>query len=64
MRIVELTNESRNNILNNLLKRSPNHYSKYEAVVNEIMGKVRQMGDRAFFEYTLSFDMRYNRLPL
>ena len=34
MRIVKLTPESKNNILENLLKRSPNSYGKFEAAVN------------------------------
>ncbi len=56
MRIVELSNETKNNILNDLLKRSPNHYSQYEAAVSEIIGGVRARGDQALFEYTLKYD--------
>ena len=37
MRIVKLTPESKNNILENLLKRSPNSYGKFEAAVNDIL---------------------------
>ena len=56
MRIVELSKESRQSILEDLLKRSPSHYSQYEAVVNEIIGRVKAEGDKALFEYTLQFD--------
>ena len=37
MRIVKLTPESRADILNSLLKRSPNHYTEYESAVKEIL---------------------------
>ena len=56
MRIVKLTPESKNNILENLLKRSPNNYSQYESTVNQIIEKVRAEGDNALFDYTLQFD--------
>lgn len=56
MRIVKLTSESRNNILENLLKRSPNSYGKFEAAVNEILEDVRSRKDEALFEYTKNFD--------
>ena len=56
MRIVELSRETKQSILNDLLKRSPNHYSQYEATVNEIISKVKSEGDTALFEYTLKFD--------
>lgn len=56
MRIVELTPESKNNILENLLKRSPNSYGKYEAAVNDILSNVRTRKDEALFEYTKNFD--------
>ena len=44
MRIVKLTEETKKNILENLLKRSPNQYGAYEAAVNEIIENVRQKG--------------------
>lgn len=56
MRIVELTGESKKNILNDLLKRSPNNYSEYESTVNEILEDVRKNGDSALFAYTQKFD--------
>lgn len=56
MRIVNLTTETKNNILEDLLKRSPNSYGEYEAVVNEIINNVRVNKDKALFDYTLKFD--------
>lgn len=56
MRIVKLTDETKRDILGDLLKRSPNNYSQYEAAVNEIIEKVKAEKDRALFEYTLKFD--------
>ena len=56
MRIVELTESTRKNVLNDLLKRSPNNYSEYEETVNEILSNVKENGDQALFEYTLKFD--------
>ena len=59
MRIVTLSTETQKSILNDLLKRSPNNYSQYEATVDEIIEKVRTEGDKALFNYTLKFD-KYN----
>ena len=56
MRIFDLTPDTKNNILENLLKRSPNHYGEYESKVNEIIGRVRAQKDAALFEYTRRFD--------
>lgn len=56
MRIVELTEETRNNLLENLLKRSPNSYGEYEQTVNEIIAKVRNGKDDALFALTEQFD--------
>lgn len=56
MRIVELTESTRKNVLNDLLKRSPNNYSEYEDTVNEILANVKENGDEALFAYTLKFD--------
>lgn len=56
MRIVKLTEESKNNILEDLLKRSPNSYGEYENIVNDIISNVRSRGDEALFEYTYKFD--------
>ena len=62
MKIVQLTNETKKDILESLLKRSPNNYTQYEAAVNDIIEKVRQEGDKAVFEYTLKFD-RFQLTP-
>ena len=56
MKIVKLTQETKKNILENLLKRSPNSYGEYEATVNEIIENVRKNKDQALFEYTKKFD--------
>lgn len=47
MRTVALTKESTKDILENLLKRSPNNYGKFEAAVDEILNKVKTEGDAA-----------------
>ncbi len=46
MRIIKLTQETKSALLDELLKRSPNHYSEYESTVNEILDNVRKQGDR------------------
>ena len=56
MRIVKLTQKERENILENLLKRSPNQYSKFETTVRDILDKVKAEGDQALFAYTEQFD--------
>lgn len=56
MRIIELNEQTKNNILNDLLKRSPNNYDSYADTVNEIVNTVRAEGDKAVFDYTLRFD--------
>lgn len=56
MRIVTLTKETTDNILENLLKRSPNSYGEYEDQVAEIIENVRKNKDAAIFEYSKKFD--------
>lgn len=56
MRIVSLTKETTKDILEDLLKRSPNNYGNYEAAVAEILDKIRSEGDSALFAYTREFD--------
>jgi histidinol dehydrogenase len=56
MRIVKLTEKEKNNILENMLKRSPNQYDKYQDTVNEILDTVKEKKDAALFEYTQRFD--------
>lgn len=56
MRTVKLTKETTNNILETLLKRSPNSYGQYEETVKTIVDDVMKRGDEAVFEYTAKFD--------
>ena len=56
MRIVNLTRETEENILENMLKRSPTQYGTYEAAVSEIIAAVREKKDEAVFAYTEKFD--------
>ncbi len=56
MRIVKLTNESKNDILTKLLKRSPSQYGEYEARVAAILDDIKENGDAALFSYTEKFD--------
>ena len=56
MRIVTLNTESKKNILENLLKRSPNQYGEYEEKVATIIEEVREKKDQAVFEMTERFD--------
>lgn len=56
MRMVTLTKESTKDILENLLKRSPNNYGNYETAVAEILKTVRTEGNSALFAYTREFD--------
>lgn len=56
MRTVRLTQETKKNILEDLLKRSPNQYKEYTERVEEILKEVRERGDEAVFEFTKRFD--------
>ncbi len=56
MRIVELNESTRKNLLEDLLKRSPNQYTQYENTVAEIIARVKAEKDAALFDYTLKFD--------
>jgi len=56
MKIVKLTENERNNILENLLKRSPGQYVEYENKVREILDNIRERKDEALFAYTEKFD--------
>ena len=56
MRIVKLTEKERADILENLLKRSPNQYGKYEDTVREILENIKTKKDQALFDYTKKFD--------
>jgi len=56
MRIVKLNEESQGELIRSLLKRSPNNYSEYESVVNEIILDVRDRGDEAIVELNRKYD--------
>lgn len=56
MRIVKLTDETKKDILNNLLKRSPDNYGDYEAIVKDIVEDIHVNRDEALFKYTEKFD--------
>lgn len=56
MRIIKLDESSKKNILNDLLKRSPNNYDNFADSVNAILANVKENGDKALFRYTKDFD--------
>ena len=56
MRRIRLDEASMENILESLLKRSPNQYDSYQDTVNEILNEVKEKGDEALFHYTKKFD--------
>lgn len=56
MRIVQLNSQTKQNLLENLLKRSTNDYGDYEKVVADIIENVKERKEEAIFEYTLKFD--------
>lgn len=56
MRIIQIEENTKKDILNDLLKRSPNNYDSYASTVADIVNDVRARGDEAVFEYTEKFD--------
>lgn len=56
MRTVQLNEQNKASLLQNLLKRSPNNYGQYEETVAKIIADVRERGDKAVFDYTRQFD--------
>ncbi len=56
MRILDLDSNTVGQILDHLLKRSPNNYVEYEDAVNKIIQDVRKDRDAAVFAYTEKFD--------
>ena len=56
MRMITLSQDTRKNVLEDLLKRSPNNYGQYESVVDEIIETVKVNKDQALFDYTRKFD--------
>lgn len=56
MKTLKINKETTKNILNDLLKRSPNNYDSYVGQVQGILDDVKEKGDEALFGYTLKFD--------
>ena len=56
MRIQKLNSATKKNLLEDLLKRSPNSYGQYEESVRQILNDVKEKKDAALFEYTKKFD--------
>jgi histidinol dehydrogenase len=56
MRVLNLNEETKQELLKNLLNRNPGSYGSYESTVNEIIQNVKENKDKALFEYTLKFD--------
>ena len=56
MRIITLNEETKQDILKTLLKRTPSSYPKQEEQVKTILDRVREEGDKALFSYTKNFD--------
>ena len=56
MKTVRLNEQSKADLLKDLLKRSPNNYTQYEDTVAQIVADVRRNGDGAVFDYTRKFD--------
>lgn len=56
MQVVRLTEKTKQNLLEQLLKRSPSSYQVFEERVNAIIQNVREKGDAAVFAYTREFD--------
>ena len=56
MRIVDLNETTKRNLLSDLLKRDPNNYEEYAGVQQEIIDQVKEKGDEAVFAYTEKFD--------
>ena len=56
MRLQHLDPSASEDLLRDLLKRSPDQYGAYEAQVAQILEEVREKGDEALFAYTERFD--------
>lgn len=59
MKIINLTPETKSNILEDLLKRSPNQYDEYADTVAKILKEVKVNGDKAVLDYTSKFDKAF-----
>ena len=56
MQIEKLDQNTKKNLLEDLLKRSPNSYGQYESKVREILDDIKERRDEALFDYTERFD--------
>lgn len=56
MRIVQLTEKTRNEALASLIGRNPAGYTQYQKTVDDIIANVRENGDRAVLDYEEKFD--------
>lgn len=56
MRTIQLDEASKKNVLEDLLKRSPNQYGEYEGRVAKILNEVKMKKDEAVFAFTKQFD--------
>ena len=56
MRILKLDESTKKNLLEDLLKRSPNQYTEYEERVAAILNAVKLQKDQAIFDFTKKFD--------
>ncbi len=56
MRIIKLNEDTKKNILKDLLKRNTDNFGDYAVTVEGIVNDVRDNGDKALFEYTKKFD--------
>lgn len=56
MQCIKLTRETKQDLLERLLKRSPNQYGVFEERVKEILKTVKKNGDSAILDYTERFD--------
>lgn len=56
MKILKLDENTKKDILTNLLKRNPDNYSQYQNIVNEVIANVKENGNKVLFEYAKKFD--------
>lgn len=56
MKTVTLTEQTKKNLLEDLLRRSTNDYGEYEKIVADIIEQVKTRKEEAIFEYSLKFD--------
>ena len=56
MKIVELNEQTKAEVREKFLNRSPKQFGEQEAVVKQIIADVAARGDEALFSYTEKFD--------